>query len=218
MIDGLEIHEDGGLLVLRGLVARTGTWRRSGWFQEHYRAGSFRRSLRGAPDVALSIGDDDDEALLARGQMLDFAEGADGLAVEARLDRSSESAARLREKMRAGRCALTFAFRASDGGQRWSNDLTRRTLSAVDLHGGRLTVRTVTPRETTLTGALDLDARHKAAESLGDAVHGSVEVRITAALQASQRTEIDLRLALADARHRELVARYQEIKRRARAR
>jgi phage head maturation protease len=214
MIGGLELDERAGVVVLRGLVAPTGEWRRSGWFQEHLRPGSFRRSLRGVPDVALSL-DDEDIPALARGS-LDFAEGADGLTVEARLDRSSEGAKRLRDKLRAGRCALAFAFRTPDGGQRWSADLTRRTLTTVDLDGGRLTVRTVTPGEVTPTAALGLEARQAAVERLADGVHGETSLRIAAALEASERTAVDLRLRLADARRRELEARYYELRRRRR--
>jgi HK97 family phage prohead protease len=115
-----------------------------GAYDEVVARGAFTQTLAGRPDVQLLT---NHEGLpLARttippGQVghLSLSEDYRGLRVDAQLDREDPDAVTLVKKIRAGLLdQMSFAFKVTK--QTWSDDCTLRTIQAVDINRGDVSV------------------------------------------------------------------------------
>jgi HK97 family phage prohead protease len=114
-----------------------------GGFVEEVASGAFRRSLLNLPDVVLNV---QHGAALSglpiartRSGTLRLSEDDVGLRVQAPdLDMDDPDVQALRIKFGRGDLdgQMSFAFRVPPGGDRWSDDLMRRTIMTVELAGG----------------------------------------------------------------------------------
>jgi HK97 family phage prohead protease len=114
-----------------------------GGFVEEVASGAFRRSLLNLPDVVLNV---QHGATLSglpiartRSGTLRLSEDDVGLRVQAPdLDLDDPDVQALRIKFGRGDLdgQMSFAFRVPPGGDRWSDDLMRRTIMTVELAGG----------------------------------------------------------------------------------
>jgi uncharacterized protein len=120
-----------------------------GGFIEEVASGAFRRSLQNTPDVILNI---QHGAALSglpiartRSGTLRLSEDEHGLRAEAPdLDLDDPDVQALRIKFSRGDLdgQMSFAFRVPPGGDRWSDDLRRRTIMTVELAGGDCSIVT----------------------------------------------------------------------------
>ena len=174
----LEIRagSDGASWQLTGLASRTGVWYEvndaSGRYQEQILPGAFRGSLSRDPSVRLLVEHNRTGPLLARtGRNMTLRETSDGLAVTANLARDDPDAQAAYSKIRNGLLdSMSFSFRVAggDAGQEWSG--SRRTLRAVDLDGGdvSLTMSPANPQtEVSVRGASLALAGSALAEAVG---------------------------------------------------
>ena len=157
---GFELRDDGnsGRLQLVGWPCLTdvsyeiGSVERGG-FIETVRANSFSRTLSNNPDVILVAQHGDALSGLpiarTRSGTLRLEErtvadvrGRKGLHAIADLDPEDPDVATLRRKFARGDLdgQMSFAFRVPAGGDSWSEDYTRRTITQAEIHGGDISV------------------------------------------------------------------------------
>ncbi len=162
----LEIREekDGGW-ILSGYASVTESPYEVGPYVERIARGAFKRTLKNEPDVSLLLnhGEGGSGLPLARtkGGTLTIEEDRSGLYVEANLDPLDPDAQLLRRKMLRGDLdgQMSFAFQAID--QDWNDDFSERTLRAVEINRGDVSIVTqgANPATTSmirsLQGALD---------------------------------------------------------------
>lgn len=141
-------------------------------FIETIAPGAFTRTLKNANDHTFVI-DHDDTRLLAsrRAKTLTLTEDSRGLLVEASLPRTSYANDLIELHSRGEARSMSFTFRVTKGGEAWSPDGKRRTLTEARL--GHVTVLTGLPpayRQTTAS-IRSLAVRLSAeAEELNDAI------------------------------------------------
>lgn len=113
-------------------------------FIENIQPGSFARSLKSDRDHTFVM-DHDDTKLLAsvRGKTLTLAEDSKGLLVEASLPDTSYARDLVELHERGEARSMSFTFRVAKGGESWSPDNKRRTLT--DLKLGHVSVLTGLP-------------------------------------------------------------------------
>ena len=145
--------------------------------------GSFTQTLRSGPDVVLTAMHS--EALsglpIARttSNTLQLSEDNEGLAFEADLDADDPDVQTLLPKVRRGDLSeMSFAFRVlNDAGQSWDESYTRRTLTALDLDGGDVSIVTRGANRTTSASIRSdeqgIEDRKRVALEIGFEVRGS---------------------------------------------
>ena len=146
----LEARDLGGLeFIVSGYASRTDHLYDMGSYRERVQPGAFAGTLSGRPDVQLLInhGSGGGSGMpLARttvppGQVghLSLAEDHNGLHFSAQLDREDDEAQTLMRRITAGVIdGASFAFRVTE--QSWNDDRTIRTIQAVDIHRGDVSV------------------------------------------------------------------------------
>jgi HK97 family phage prohead protease len=168
---------DGGSPKFTGYAAVFGSDSEPLPFVETIQPGAFGRSLKSDRDHTLVM-DHDDTKLLAsrRGRTLTLAEDSKGLYVEADLPDTSYARDLIELHGRGEARSMSFTFRVTKGGEMWSADNKRRTLT--DLKLGHVSVLTGLPPAYRQTSAsirslafsidADADALANAIEDLRD--------------------------------------------------
>ena len=133
-------------LTLTGYAATTNTWYEVGFFQEILVPGAFKRTLSEGPDVVLLLGHGRSGAGLPLARTtagtLSLVEDDLGLRFTADLDPADPDSQTLVRKLQRGDLdgQSSFAFQATNDA--WNADLTKRTVTAVGLHRGDVSIVT----------------------------------------------------------------------------
>lgn len=119
---------------LFGYAARFGSTARIGDFSETIQPGAFKRALESGADVVALV-DHDAGKLLARRSSgtLRLTEDAHGLRFEISMPPTTMANDLLALVERGDVHGMSFGFRARPGGEQWSEDRTKRTLTDVEL-------------------------------------------------------------------------------------
>jgi len=187
----IELRELGnGRAQVDVLASRTGNWYQApGNVLEMVQKGAFRRTLAADPNVNLLIGHAGLPLAATRPKdrpTLRLRETEDGLIGAADLDMSDPDVQAVVPKIRAGVCEASFAFSVMKGGQSWNDDFSRRTLTAINLEGGDLSIcaRGANPLTgATLRGAATLEQRRRVANRIGDRVLGPMFTGVDACVR-----------------------------------
>ncbi len=189
-VDSLELRDDADGTTLSGYASTFNEPYDMGWYVEKVAPGAFKRSLGQAPDVRLLVNHTGLPLARTTSGTLTLAEDERGLRVDARLDPSDPDVAGLLPKMRRGDLnQMSFGFRLmGDGGDEWSKDMGTRTLRALDIHDGDVSVVTYPANPGTHAAvrgdAVAIDAVQSAIRTLEqrDAPMGDVQSVLTRAL------------------------------------
>lgn len=113
-----------------------------GFYTEKIARGAFKRTLKSDPDVTLLLNHDGLPLARTKAGTLILEEDRHGLFVEAHLDPQDPDAQTLARKLKRGDLdgQMSFAFIADD--QTWSDDLSERTLNAVTINRGDVSIVT----------------------------------------------------------------------------
>lgn len=143
-VESLELRDDSEGTTLSGYASTFNQPYDMGWYREKVAPGAFKRSLGQTPDVRLLINHDGLPLARTTSGTLTLSEDERGLKVDARLDPSDPDVAALLPKMRRGDLnQMSFGFRLmGDTGDEWSKDMSERTLRALDIHDGDVSVVT----------------------------------------------------------------------------
>lgn len=138
----MEIREtsDGGLRFT-GYASTTETPYEVMDFTETIAKGAFRRTLGEDPDVVLLRNHDGFPLARTKSGTMTLSEDSRGLRVDADLDSNDPDVQALIPKMQRGDLTeMSFAFRATE--QEWDEDYTTRTIKAVNIHRGDVSMVT----------------------------------------------------------------------------
>ncbi len=140
-VSGLEIREASDALTLTGYASTFNQPYDMGWYTESVDPGAFKRTLGQKPDVRLLVNHTGLPLARTTSGTLTLDTDARGLMVSAELDPTDPDVAALAPKMRRGDLnQMSFAFRVNE--DTWENDMTKRTLRALDLNDGDVSVVT----------------------------------------------------------------------------
>ena len=140
-VNDLEFRDDDTGVTLTGYASTFSQPYDMGWYTEVVDPAAFTRTLGQKPDVRLLVNHDGLPLARTASGTLNLDADSKGLRVEARLDPSDPDVARLVPKMRRGDLnKMSFGFRTDE--DEWSKDMTRRTLRALNLHDGDVSVVT----------------------------------------------------------------------------
>ncbi len=141
----LEVRDnDADGITLTGYASTFNDPYDMGWYTESVDPGAFKRTLGAKPDVRMLINHADLPLARTTSGTLTLDTDKRGLRVQANLDPSDPDVARLTPKMKRGDLnQMSFAFRVSGpDGDQWSDDFSQRTLRALDLNNGDVSVVT----------------------------------------------------------------------------
>ena len=140
-VSGLEVREGSDALTLTGYASTFEQPYDMGWYQETVNSGAFKRTLGQNPDVRLLINHGGLPLARTASGTLTLDTDSKGLRVSATLDPSDPDVASLAPKMRRGDLnQMSFAFRTNE--DVWASDMSARTLMALDLADGDVSVVT----------------------------------------------------------------------------
>jgi HK97 family phage prohead protease len=152
-VSTVEFREAGGDVTLHGYASTFGQPYSMGWYTESVAAGAFKRSLGQTPDVRLLVNHGGLPLARTTSGTLKLSEDSTGLQVEARLDPSDPDVAAIVPKMRRGDLnQMSFGFRVMGDGDEWSPDMSQRTLRALDINDGDVSVVTYPANPGTSAG------------------------------------------------------------------
>lgn len=157
----MECREaDDGSLTLTGYASVTDAPYEVGFYTETISRGAFKRTLRSEPDVTLLLNHEGLPLARTKGGTLTLEEDRHGLYVEAHLDPQDPDTMKLARKMQRGDLdgQMSFAFCAIE--QDWSEDFSQRTLNAVEINRGDVSIVTqgANPATSSAMRGLDRDA------------------------------------------------------------
>jgi HK97 family phage prohead protease len=141
----LEVRDDDADgITLTGYASTFNDPYNMGWYTETVAPSAFNRTLGRNPDVRLLINHGDLPLARTISGTLTLDTDKRGLRVQTNLDPSDPDVARLVPKMKRGDLnQMSFAFRVDgDSGDEWTADMNARTLRALDLHDGDVSVVT----------------------------------------------------------------------------
>ena len=143
-VTDLEFRDDSAGPVLTGYASTFNEPYSMGWYSEQVDPGAFKRTLGQKPDVRLLINHDGLPLARTTSGTLTLDTDSRGLMVRAEMDGADPDVQRLVPKMRRGDLnQMSFGFRVmGDDGDEWSPDMTKRTLRALDLNDGDVSVVT----------------------------------------------------------------------------
>jgi HK97 family phage prohead protease len=143
-VTGLQIRDaESGQPEISGYASTFNQPYDMGWYTESIDPGAFARTLGARPDVRLLINHDGLPLARTTSGTLALDTDSKGLRVAATLDPTDPDVAAIVPKMRRGDLSqMSFAFRVSAGGDAWSKDLSQRTMLALDLNNGDVSVVT----------------------------------------------------------------------------
>jgi HK97 family phage prohead protease len=140
-VSGLEVREASDAVTLTGYASTFNQPYDMGWYTESVDPNAFRRTLAQNPDVRLLINHDGLPLGRTTSGTLRLGTDDKGLTVSADLDPTDPDVAALVPKMRRGDLnQMSFAFRTNE--DIWENDMSKRTLLALDLNDGDVSVVT----------------------------------------------------------------------------
>jgi len=140
-VSDLEFRESADTLTLTGYASTFGQPYDMGWYTETVDVDAFKRTLGTKPDVRLLINHEGLPLARTTSGTLTLDTDKHGLIVLAELDVSDPDVAALAPKMKRGDLnQMSFAFRTTE--DIWENDMTKRTLLALDLNDGDVSVVT----------------------------------------------------------------------------
>jgi len=140
-VSDLEFRESADTLTLTGYASTFGQPYDMGWYTETVDGDAFKRTLGTKPDVRLLINHEGLPLARTTSGTLTLDTDKHGLIVLAELDVSDPDVAALAPKMKRGDLnQMSFAFRTTE--DIWENDMTKRTLLALDLNDGDVSVVT----------------------------------------------------------------------------
>jgi len=140
-VESLEIREESDSLTLSGYASTFDEPYDMGWYTETVDRGAFARTLGTKPDVRLLINHGDLPLARTASGTLTLDTDSRGLRVSANLDPTDPDVARIAPKMRRGDLnQMSFGFRTNE--DEWSKDMSKRTLRALDLADGDVSVVT----------------------------------------------------------------------------
>lgn len=151
---GLEVRDSDSSLTLTGYASTYNEPYSMGGYTETVAPDAFKRTLGKNPDVRLLINHDDLPLARTTSGTLELDSDSRGLRVQASLDPSDPDVARLAPKLRRGDVnQMSFGFRVmGDDGDDWSRDFSQRTLRALDLNDGDVSVVTYPANPGTTAG------------------------------------------------------------------
>lgn len=140
--DELEVRSTGNGWTLRGYASLFDSPYEIGSYVERIARGAFRRTLNDEPDVSLLLNHGGLPLARTKSGTLTLSEDHRGLRVEAQLDPQDPDAQTLKRKLQRGDLdgQMSFAFCPVD--QDWSADFTERTLRAVNINRGDVSIVT----------------------------------------------------------------------------
>ena len=129
-------------------------------FEETLSRGAFRATLAKSPDVRLTIDHGGLPIARTTNKTLRLKEDVRGLRVDATLDLDRPAAREVAAAIKRGDVSeMSFAFRVPKGGDEWNDSRTKRTVSAIDLAGGDVSVVSAGANSKTVVA---IRARHGA--------------------------------------------------------
>lgn len=151
---GLEVRDSDSSLTLTGYASTYNEPYNMGGYTETVAPGAFKRTLGQRPDVRLLINHDDLPLARTVSGTLLLDSDSRGLRVQADLDPSDPDVARLAPKLRRRDVnQMSFGFRVmGDDGDDWTRDFSERTLRALDLNDGDVSVVTYPANPGTSAG------------------------------------------------------------------
>ncbi len=137
-----ELREtDDGTLHLSGYASVTGVAYTVGWYDETIQPGAFKRTLSESPDVQLLINHTGMPLARTSSGTMTLVEDDRGLRVDADLDPEDPDVQSLARKMRRGDIdQMSFAFQVTTPGGGWNDDYSARTITALSIHRGDVSV------------------------------------------------------------------------------
>ncbi|HEY8662505.1 MAG TPA: HK97 family phage prohead protease [Propionibacteriaceae bacterium] len=151
-VAGLEVRESSDVVTLTGYASTFGQPYDMGWYTETVDPGAFARTLGTKPDVRLLVNHGGLPLARTASGTLTLDTDTRGLMVSASLDPADPDVAALAPKMRRGDLnQMSFAFRTTE--DIWENDMSKRTLLALDLADGDVSVVTY-PANPNATAAI----------------------------------------------------------------
>ena len=152
-----------GMLKFSGYASLTNTPYPVSFYNETIQRGAFKRTLNDRPDVQMLInhGEGGSGMPIARtGKNMTLVEDERGLKVDADLDPEDPDVMLLKRKMDAGLIdQMSFAFQVTD--QDWNPDFTERTIKAVSIHRGDVSVVNQGASSTTMASIRSLEDLRK---------------------------------------------------------
>jgi HK97 family phage prohead protease len=151
---GLEVRDSDSALTLTGYASTFNEPYSMGGYTETVAPSAFQRTLGKRPDVRLLINHGDLPLARTTSGTLELDSDSRGLRVQASLDPSDPDVARLAPKLRRGDVnQMSFGFRVmGDDGDDWDRAMTMRTLRALDLDDGDVSVVTYPANPGTSAG------------------------------------------------------------------
>jgi HK97 family phage prohead protease len=140
-VTGLEVRDDADGFSLTGYASTFNDPYDMGWYTETVDSAAFHRTLGQKPDVRLLINHAGLPLARTTSGTLTLDTDSRGLHVSAALDPSDPDVAALAPKMRRGDLnQMSFGFHTTE--DEWSQDMSKRTLRALDLNNGDVSVVT----------------------------------------------------------------------------
>jgi HK97 family phage prohead protease len=129
-------------MTLVGYASVTETPYEMSYYTETIRRGAFKRTLKEEPDVVLLLNHEGLPLARTKSGTLRLEEDEQGLRVEGDLDPLDAASQALARKLARGDLDGQMSFTFAPVEQTWSEDYTKRTLRAVSLHRGDVSVVT----------------------------------------------------------------------------
>lgn len=140
-VSGLEVREASDVLTLTGYASTFNEPYDMGWYTESVDPAAFKRTLGQTPDVRLLVNHMGLPLARTTSGTLTLDTDSKGLRVSAELDPNDPDVASLAPKMRRGDLnQMSFGFRTNE--DQWGKDMHTRTLLALDLNDGDVSVVT----------------------------------------------------------------------------
>jgi len=140
-VTGLEVREGSDAITLTGYASTFNQPYDMGWYTETVDPGAFKRTLGQYPDVRLLVNHDGLPLARTSSGTLTLDTDSKGLRVSSELDMTDPDVLSLVPKMKRGDLnQMSFAFRTIE--DIWEDDMSKRTLRALDLNDGDVSVVT----------------------------------------------------------------------------
>lgn len=138
---GLEVRSSSDSVTVEGYASTFNQPYDMGWYQETVAPGAFSRTLGRNPDVRLLVNHDGLPLARTTSRTLEIAQDSTGLHMRSTLDAKDPDVKRLVPKMQRGDLnEMSFAFGVIE--DEWSDDHEARTLRALNLDGGDVSIVT----------------------------------------------------------------------------
>jgi HK97 family phage prohead protease len=205
-----EMRETAGVATLEGYASTFSQPYDMGHFREEVMPGAFKRSLDSGPDVRFLVDHSGSPLARTKSGTLKLAEDSTGLHMRAELDTENPTARGIVSAINRGDLdAMSFAFRVSKGGDAWSDDYSHRSLNALNIHDGDVSV--VTHPANPATSISVQRSRQVATAELVEAMTAEIRAgRVLSAANVARLTHALESLSAADSSLDEVAAAVAE--------